>query len=85
MGSVSWSIRAREALDALDPLIQERILRKVDWLEEYLTRIAHEPLHRELRGSNKLRVGEYRILYSIRGNTITIEKVGHRRDIYRKK
>lgn len=83
MGSIRWSTRAREALDALDPLIQERVSAKIDWLEEHSSHIAHEPLHRELRGSYKLRAGDYRILYSMSGNNIVIEKIGHRRDIYR--
>lgn len=83
MGSVRWSTRALEALDALDPPTKGRILYKINWIKEYIAHIAHQPLHRELIGLYKARVGDYRIVYSIKGNIMTIEGVGHRRDIYR--
>lgn len=41
-----------------------------------------EPLRRGLKGYRKMRVGDYRVIYEIRGATIRIYAVGHRRDIY---
>ena len=49
-------------LEKLDPIIRERILTKVSWLEENLADIVPEPLHRELKGSYKLRMGDYRVV-----------------------
>ena len=45
------------------------------------------PLRRTLKGYMKLRVGDYRIMYSISRKTITVcvIKVGHRREVYKGK
>ena len=83
MVSVRWSLPALEGLNDLDPLIRERVLAKVSWFQENFYTIVLEPLHRELRGQYKLRVGDYRAVYSVRDDIITIEEIGHRRDIYR--
>lgn len=42
------------------------------------------PLRRNLKGLMKLRVGNYRIIYSIKKDIVTVEviKIGHRRDVY---
>ena len=44
------------------------------------------PLRRSLKGYMKLRVGDFRIIYSISKNTVTVHvvKIGHRRDVYEK-
>ncbi len=42
------------------------------------------PLRKSLRGYRKLRVGDYRIIYSITGNNVEILKIGHRKDAYLK-
>lgn len=83
MVSVKWSSEAIQQLDDLDSLIRERVLLKVRWLESNFADVTLEPLRRDLKGLYKLRVGDYRIVYSARGEMITIEMVGHRRDIYR--
>lgn len=83
MASVRWSDNALVNLDALDSVIRERVLLKVSWLRDNLTGIVPEPLHRELKGLYKLRVGDYRVTYSVHQDLITIEVVGHRRDVYK--
>lgn len=44
------------------------------------------PLRRNLKGLMKLRVGDYRIIYSIQAQTITVHviKIGHRKEVYEK-
>ena len=83
MASVNWSREALYCLDDIDPLIRARIVTKVAWLQENLVAVVPEPLHRNLKGLYKLRVGDYRVVYAVRGEVIFIEMVGHRRDIYR--
>ena len=41
-----------------------------------------EPLRRTLKGYWKLRVGDYRVIYKIAAETVTIFRIGHRREIY---
>ncbi|MEK6577963.1 MAG: type II toxin-antitoxin system mRNA interferase toxin, RelE/StbE family [Bdellovibrionota bacterium] len=83
MVSVRWSNNALANLDTLDFVIRGRILGKVSWLRKNFSEIVPEELHREFKGLYKLRVGDYRVVYSIRKDIITIEAVGHRRDVYR--
>lgn len=83
MASVNWSREALENLGTLDALIRERILKKVSWLQENFPLVVPEPLHKDLKGLYKLRVGDYRVVYAVRGEALCIELVGHRRDIYR--
>ncbi len=42
------------------------------------------PLRRSMKGLMKLRVGDYRIIYSIEKETVTVQviKIGHRRAVY---
>ena len=42
------------------------------------------PLRRNLKGFMKLRVGDYRIIYSVHKGSVTVLviKVGHRREVY---
>ena len=82
MAFVRWSKDALRDLEKLDTAIASRIVEKVVWLESNFSNVLPEKLHGELRDWYKLRVGDYRALYSMRGNEITIEAVGHRRDIY---
>ena len=44
------------------------------------------PLRRNLKGLIKLRVGDYRVIYSIEEQTITVYviKIGHRKEVYKK-
>ena len=43
------------------------------------------PLKRNLKGFMKLRVGDYRIIYTIKNKTVTvlIIKIGHRKEVYK--
>lgn len=83
MVSVKWSNNALVNLETLDSMIRERVLTKVSWFEENFADIVPENLHRDLKGLYKLRIGDYRVVYSILNNIIRIEAVGHRRNIYR--
>jgi len=40
------------------------------------------PLRKSLKGYRKLRVGDYRVIYLVSSNTVLIEGVGHRKNIY---
>ncbi|MBF0337270.1 MAG: type II toxin-antitoxin system RelE/ParE family toxin [Nitrospirae bacterium] len=37
----------------------------------------------KLKGKYRLKVGDYRVIYTIKESTVWIISVGHRRDIYR--
>ncbi len=82
MVSVKWSEFALSDLENIDRIIARRIVQKVSWLQDYFEEIVPEKLHHDLRSLFKLRVGDWRVIYALRGETLTIESVGHRKDIY---
>ena len=81
---VDWEQNALNALDKLDSIVINRILFKITRLSANFDSIKHEALRGKLRGYYKLKVGHYRVIFSLerRTKTIVIEDVGHRRDIY---
>ena len=74
---------ARE-LEKLEPPIRRRIARAID-------RLAEDPRGRstvKLRAADdlwRLRVGDYRVIYQVRGDAllVLVIRVRHRRDAYR--
>ncbi len=41
-----------------------------------------EPLRKTLKGYWKLRVGDYRVIYQIKGSNVQIMTIGHRSEVY---
>lgn len=81
---VQYTSQALEDLEKLSANIRRRIVKKVDWLGGNFEQIQPIPLSANLAGFYKLRVGDYRVIYEIdkQVRIITIDQVGHRRDIY---
>lgn len=40
------------------------------------------PLRKSLRNLRKLRIGDFRVVYHITGNTVLVVGIGHRKNIY---
>jgi mRNA interferase RelE/StbE len=80
---IEWNREALEDLEKLDPLISRRILKRLTWFIQNFDRVIPEPLSGEWKGLYKFRVGDWRVIYTIRGDIIHILLVGHRREIYR--
>jgi len=77
---VKWNKKAKKSLDKLHPSIQKRIYAGVDRLKEEAKRMKKMSRPGE---EYCARVGDYRILFEIGENTIVIQEIGHRREIYR--
>ncbi len=82
---ITFFPHASDEFLALDRSIAQRILDKLKWLSDNLDFLSPEPLGGDLKGLYKLRVGSYRVFYSIdhEKREIAIHLVGHRRDIYK--
>lgn len=78
---------ATKDLARLDKTVGRRIVERINWLAANLDNFKPIPLTGNLVGLYKLRVGDYRVVYEIIRveRTIIIHKIGHRRDIYRKR
>jgi mRNA interferase RelE/StbE len=82
--NVEFTLTGIDSLEQLTSTIQERILRKIRWLSENFDDVTPQALSADLSGLFKLRVGDYRVIYSFDTEIqiMTIHKVGHRKDIY---
>ncbi len=83
MASVEWSDDALGDLEKIDTSIARRIVAKAVWLSVHFSETTPERLHGTFGGLYKLRVGDYRLIYSIHGEHATIEAVRHRSDAYK--
>ncbi|MGM0675575.1 MAG: type II toxin-antitoxin system RelE family toxin [Spirochaetota bacterium] len=88
---MAWKIEfarsAEKELSKLDRPVAQRILR---FLKDRVTvdpRSAGDPLRGDLSGFWRYRVGSYRLYASLQDERVTvlIVKVGHRREVYRRK
>ncbi|MEK6873490.1 MAG: type II toxin-antitoxin system RelE/ParE family toxin [Nanoarchaeota archaeon] len=80
MYNLEWKEHALQNIEKLENSIARRIVKKIEEL-------AENPFSKDvkrLKGNNdfRLRVGDYRVIFSIEKDIIIILKVGHRKNIY---
>jgi len=79
---VEWTGKAIRDLEKLDKPVAARIIRKITWFSSNSEKVVLEPLSGDLRGMFKLRIGDWRVIYTLKNDEALIQFVGHRRDIY---
>jgi mRNA interferase RelE/StbE len=81
---VEFDPEAIENLAGLSGKTRESIIRKINWLGNNFEQVTPLGLRANLSGYCKLRVGDYRVIYSIETalEVITIVRIGHRSEIY---
>ena len=84
--TVELSNRAKRDLAALPAEVQTRIVKALRTLEANPRPSGVEKLKGE-DNAYRLRVGDYRILYEVHDKVllVLVVKVGHRREVYRKR
>jgi mRNA interferase RelE/StbE len=80
---------AEADIENLDPEVRRRILRRIVWLGESASRMVHHQLTNmpdDLNGLCRLRIGDYRILYWVHHQQLTVKiyRIGHRSEVYRR-
>ena len=80
---VLWTEAPIKDLEQIDKPVVRRILRRIAWFAGNFEKVTAEPLAGDLKGMFKLRIGNWRFVYSIEGKTIMIQFVGHRGEIYK--
>ncbi|NCO73723.1 MAG: type II toxin-antitoxin system RelE/ParE family toxin [Cyanobacteria bacterium] len=82
--SLELKQKAIDQLTKINPSIQQRIIKKLQWFEENFEKTIPLPLTGNLSGFYKIRIGDYRVIYTfeISNKIITIHEIGHRKDIY---
>ena len=76
------SLVAKEDLPRVGQFWQGEIRRAIETKLTTLPDLYGKPLRRSIVGYRKLRVGDYRIIFRIEGNTVKIVVIGHRSVVY---
>lgn len=76
---------ARKNLKKIDPTTQKRIVKAITNLENNPTPNGYKKLKGQIEDKYRIRVGDYRIIYTIKNEelVILVLTIGHRKDIYR--
>ena len=83
MLQLKFTTEASEDLAKLDKSAARQVYRKLIWLAEKFDLIAPEPLSGEWKGVYKLRVGDYRALYTFDNTQLIVHFIRHRREVYK--
>lgn len=83
MVKIEWTERAIKDLERLDKPVARRILKRLAGLSKNFQSIVPEPLTGGLKGMFKLRIGDWRAVYTVEGKIIIIQFIGHRSEIYK--
>lgn len=84
--SVHFTREAEKDLSTLDNSVRQRILEKLDWLENNFGEFLPTVLTADFRDYFKLRVGDWRVFYQVDWykNVIIISYIDHRSKAYKK-
>ena len=82
MAKVELTSSAQEQVDAVPKVIRLRFLEIVRRLQKWPNVSGVKPLRGELGGRFRIRTGDYRAQFYLDGDTIVIEKIGHRDGFY---
>ena len=87
MYRVKFTPDALKQLEQLDKSISQQALKKLRWMAENFDQTTHLPLTGKLKGVFKLRMSDYRALYTFEKTemTIIVHAIKHRREIYKNK
>ena len=82
---IEYTPAAVAHLDRIPQADRKRIIRKIDLLADDPFPSGGKKL-KGFSGIHRIRVGDYRVVYTVRRSviTVTIAAVGHRGDIYKK-
>ena len=83
--TVEFQADAIDDLGRLDTAIVRQVRNRLDGLAENAETMRHRMLSGRLRGLFRLRIGDYRLLYTLdrEKRTIVVRAVRHRSEIYR--
>ena len=75
---------SKKDIDKLDRVTRQRIAKKLQYFLEQEDPLvyARQLIHSNI-GSYRFRVGHYRIVFDIDGNTLQVLSIKHRKDVYK--
>lgn len=82
MANVVLTVAAAEELDRISNPVHIRLLKLLVRLQNWPDVSGVKALRGELIGKYRMRTGDYRLQFSISGDQVTVEKIGHRDGFY---
>ena len=82
MAHVTLGAEAAKQFDRLPIRIKSRMVGILERLERWPAVSGAKPLQAKLAGHFRIRTGDYRLQFYVRGNEIVIERIGHRDRFY---
>jgi len=82
MATVALTPDAAEQFASLPRGIQPRINQVILRLEDWPDVSGAKPLKGELAGNFRIRTGDYRVVFRVRGETVIVWRIGDRKDVY---
>ena len=82
MATVKLTPEAAEQAEELSKTIHGRVMKLVKRLENWPNVSGAKALSGNLAGWYRIRTGDYRVRFHVRGETVMVDKIGHRREFY---
>ena len=82
MAGVMLSLEAQAQLDALPKAVRARVHKLIGRLRKWPAVSGAKPLRYELAGHYRMRTGDYRLQFRLKGETVLVERIGHRDGFY---
>ena len=79
---IFYTRTAVKDIAALDPVIKKRLAGKMENLRLDPLGLSKKLVNAKI-GQYRYRIGDYRVVFDLRGAAIIVLRVGHRREIYR--
>ncbi len=82
MATVQLTPEAAAQVTSLPKAIRIRVLKLVKRLEDWPTVSGTIKLKGDLAGWYRIRTGDYRLRFRVEDDTVIVDKIGHRKDVY---
>lgn len=82
MATVILAPAADREFQSLPVAVRARVTTIFERLEQWPAVSGAKPLRGVLAGRYRIRTGDYRVQFSVTGEVVTVEKVGHRDGFY---
>jgi mRNA interferase RelE/StbE len=82
MATVKLTPVAADEAEQLPNVIHDRIMKIIKRLENWPAVSGVKGLSGNLSGWYRVRTGDYRIRFRVEGDTLIVDKIGHRKDVY---
>jgi mRNA interferase RelE/StbE len=82
MATVNATRDALKELARLPPVIRQRIRGIFKRLESWPDVSGAKPLSGNLAGWYRIRTSDYRVRFRVKGDTVIVDKIAHRKDVY---